>query len=70
MGSHRTGRMSKRASRQTNWLRLWAFFVAALAFAYLGGYTTMSEWLASKPASGGISAFVSCIVCIVLAATA
>ena len=30
----------------------------------------MSEWLASKPASGGISAFVCCIVCIVLAATA
>ena len=70
MGSHRTGRMSKRVSRQTNWLRLWAFFVAAIAFAYLGGYTTMSEWLASKPASGGISAFVCCIVCIVLAATA
>lgn len=70
MGSHRTERMSKRALRQTNWLRLWAFFVAALAFAYLGGYTTMSEWLASKPASGGISAFVCCIVCIVLAATA
>ena len=70
MGSHRTARMSKRASRQPNWLRLWAFFVAALAFAYLGGYTTMSEWLASKPASGGISAFVCCIVCIVLAATA